>query len=58
MISFNKLSQLFPGFTCARAVGNLWRNCLGVNILIPVPVDAFNENNPLLKALTTKSLPS
>ena len=57
LISFNKLSELFPAFTCATAIGNLWSNCLGVNILIPVPVVAFNENNPLLKALITKSLP-
>ena len=23
LISFNKLSELFPAFTCARAIGNL-----------------------------------
>ena len=47
-----------PAFTGARATGNLCNNCLGVNILRAVPVVDFNENNPLLKALITNSLPS
>ena len=38
LISFNKFSELLLAFTCARAIGNLWSNCLGVNILSPVPV--------------------
>ena len=38
LISFNKLSDLLPAFTCIRAIGNLWNNCLGVNILSPVSV--------------------
>ena len=33
LISFNKRSKLLPAFTCARAIGNLWNICLGVNIL-------------------------
>ena len=57
-ISFNKLSALLSAFTCARAIGNLWITCLGVNILSPVPVVDFNENNALLKTLITNSLPS
>ena len=32
-ISFSKFSDVLPAFTCARAVGNLWSICLGVNIL-------------------------
>ena len=36
-ISLNRLSELLPAFTCARAVGNLWSVCFGVNILSPVP---------------------
>ena len=34
-IDFN-LSELLPAFTCARAIGNYWSICLGVNILSPV----------------------
>ena len=34
-ISFSKFSDVLPAFTCARAVGNLWSICLGVDILIP-----------------------
>ena len=37
-MSFKKLSELLPAFTCARAIGNLWSICFGVNILIPVPL--------------------
>ena len=31
-ISFNKLSELLPAFTYARAIGNIWSICLGANI--------------------------
>ena len=37
-ILLNKLSELLPAFTCARAIGNLWSICLGVNILSPAPL--------------------
>ena len=57
-ILFSKFGDVFPAFTCARAIGNHWSICLGVNILYPVPVVDFNGNNPLLKALITSSLPS
>ena len=57
LMSFNKRSELLPTFTCARAIGNFWSICVGVNILSPVPVVGFNGNNPLLKALITNSLP-
>ena len=65
LISFNKFSELLPAFTCARAIGNVWSICFGVNILslelsvskIPDPVD-FVKNIVLLKALRIASLPS
>ena len=41
LISFNKLSELVPAFTYARAIGNLWSICLGVNILSPFPLVSF-----------------
>ena len=37
LISFSKFSDVLPAFTCARAIGNLWTICLGVNILRPSP---------------------
>ena len=33
LISFSKLSDVLPVFTCARAIGNLSSICLGVSIL-------------------------
>ena len=33
LISFSKFSDALPAFTCARAVGNLWRISLRLNIL-------------------------
>ena len=33
MILFSKFSGVVPAFICARAIGNLWSTCLGVNIL-------------------------
>ena len=33
LILLNKFSDVLPAFTCASAIGNLWRICLGVNIL-------------------------
>ena len=33
MISFGKFSDVLPALTCAKAIGNLWSTCLGVNIL-------------------------
>ena len=37
LISWNKFSELLSAFTCARAMDNLWSNCLGVNILSTIP---------------------
>ena len=34
IFSFSKFSDVLPAFTCANAVSNLWRICLGANILI------------------------
>ena len=65
IISFNKLSELLPAFTCASAIGNLWSIYLGVSILssewldfkMPVPLD-FIGNILLSNASRTFSLPS
>ena len=64
MCLFSKFSDVLPAFTCARAIGNLWGICLGVNILrlewsekpVPLPV-VFIGNILLSKALRTLSLP-
>ena len=58
LISFIKFPDVLPAFTCARAIGNLWCICLGVNILSPSPFVAFIGNTPLLKTLTVNSWPS
>ena len=55
LISFSKFSDVSPAFTCARAIGNLWCNCLGVNISSLSPCVAFIGNIPLLKALRDNS---
>ena len=65
LISFNRFSGLLPAFTYARAIGNLWSICLGVNILslersvfkIPKPLD-FIENILLSKPSRIISLAS
>ena len=52
---------MLPAFACARAIGNLRRICLGVNILSPSPflaVFAFIGNIPLLKSLRVNFRPS
>ena len=36
-ISFSNGSKVLPAFTCARAIGNLWSICLGVNISSLLP---------------------
>ena len=38
-------------FTCARAIGNLWNVCLGVNIWSPSHFVVFIGNITFLKAL-------
>ena len=45
-------------FTWARAIGNLWSKCLGVNIFTSFPCVGFIGDIPLLKALTVNSCPS
>ena len=49
LILFDKLSELLPGFTYARAIGNLWRICHGANILSPVPVVALYFASDIIK---------
>ena len=44
-------------FTCPRAIGNLWRICLGVKIFNPFTCVASIRNAPLLKALRVNSWP-
>ena len=41
LILFDKLSELLPAFSCARAIGNHWSICLDVHILSPVPLVAL-----------------
>ena len=50
--------ELLPAFTRVKVIGNLWSNCLRVNILSFVPFTDFNGNNPLLKTLWANSLSS
>ena len=33
LISFSKFSDVLPAFTCASAIGNLWKIRLGIHIL-------------------------
>ena len=42
---------MLPAFMCARAIGNYWKICLGVDILNPSPFAVFTGNIPLLKTL-------
>ena len=41
LISFSKCSDVLPAFICATATGNLWVNCLGVNIFSSSPYFAL-----------------
>ena len=49
MISFNKLSELLPAFTCGRAIGNVSRIYLGVNIFSPVPLVSLIFASDIIK---------
>ena len=65
IISFIKFSYMLPVFICARAIGNIWSICLGVNILsclakpegLSSPFAAFIGNIPLLNTLRINSWP-
>ena len=46
---------MLPAFIGARAIGNLWSICLGVNIFSYLPFVAFIGNIPLLKVLRVNS---
>ena len=54
LISFSKFSDVFPAFTCARAIANLWNIFLGVNILSLV---AKSEAHALPFAVFFKNIP-
>ena len=55
LISLSKFSDVLPAFTCARAIGKVWNNCLGDNILSSLPYVNFIGNIPLSKALRVNS---
>ena len=73
-ILFSKFGDVFPAFTCARAICNHWSICLGVDTLrfersetlatwagtpgLTAPSFGYNVNIPLLKTLSVISLPS
>ena len=42
LIPLNKFSDALHAFICARAIGNLWSNCLGVNIFNPLALVSFS----------------
>ena len=48
LISFSKFSDKFLAFTFARAIGNLWSICLGVNNFSPFPCFSFIGDIPIL----------
>ena len=47
-ISLSTFSDVLPAFTCARAISNLLRIRLGVNIFNAFSCDGFNGHVPLL----------
>ena len=53
-ILFSKFSDVLFAFTC----GNLWRNQLEINILIPFLCVGFNGSYLLLRALRANDRPS
>ena len=55
LISFGKFSDVFPAFKLARAIGNLWSICLGVNILNPLPLCSLLKSSIFSTILTTFS---
>ena len=58
LVIFSKFSDVLPAFTCASAIGNVWRICLLVNIFSPLPFFVFIANIPLLKRLRVIFRPS
>ena len=49
LIWFSKISDVLPAFTCASAIVNLWRICLGIKILRPSPwIDLYLASYALL----------
>ena len=55
LILFSKFSDVLPAFTCVSPIGNFWRICLGVNVLMqlvqferrPLPVCCFLKSRIL-----------
>ena len=43
VISISTFLDVLPAFTCARAIGNLWSTCFGVNILRIEWSEIFSE---------------
>ena len=43
LILYNKFSDVLTAFTCARAIGDPWSICLGVNILRLEWSEPFSE---------------
>ena len=58
LISISKLSDVLPTSTWVRAIDNIWRICLGVNILIPLPCVDFIGNIIHIKPLRANYWPS
>ena len=55
LISFSKFSDVLPTFTCARAIGNLWSICFGVNILIWLRLETLRSETFATRAMRAKS---
>ena len=56
LISFNKISNVLPPFTCAKAIGSLWGVSLGFSMFNLFPCVTFIENIPLLRAISYSRL--
>ena len=48
-INFVSFQGVLTAFTCARAIGNLWSICLGVNVLSPSSwIDLYLASDTML----------
>ena len=54
LILFSKFSDVLPTFTCTRGIGNLWRICSGVNILVPFSFFCFLKSRIFSAILTIR----
>ena len=48
--------DVLPAFTCARAIGNLWTICLGVDILRPSPYFVLYLASDIIKESSLNNL--